>query len=421
MTRYEKYAARHGVGLLVVLMAAFALAGCKDQNAGSNVSAGTPAMTTGQPGTTATASGDAIVIGEYGSLTGTEADFGKQTHEGIQLAVDETNAAGGIEIGGKKRKLQLETEDDASDAGKAETAVKRLIDEKNVTALLGEVASGNSLAGGRIAQERGVPMISPSSTNPAVTANRDYVFRVCFTDPYQAAVVARFARDGLKANRVAVFTNKSAPYSVGFATEFKKAFTRYGGQIVADQSYSPTDQDFRGALTALKSSNPDAILVPGYYSDAGSIAKQARDLGIKVPLLGGDGWSSQDLFKIGGDAVNGCYLSDHVSVKDPSPVVQNFVQKYQAKYNKPPTSMSILGYDAASLLFDAIKRANSTDKQAIRDTIAQTKDFQGVSGKITINRDRNADKQAVILAVKNGQFEYQTSVPDPEKPLAANR
>ena len=395
----------------------FGMSGCKPSDE-KKADSGTETPNK-QPTDTATKppAGDEIVIGEYGSLTGSEADFGIQTDEGIQLAVEETNAEGGIEVGGKKLKVRLEKEDDQSEAPKAETAVKRLIDEKNVIALLGEVASGNSLAGGKVAQEKGVPMISPSSTNEKVTKGRDYVFRVCFLDSYQAAVVARFARDGVKASTAAIFTNKAQPYSVGFSDEFKKAFTRYGGKIVAEKSYSPTDQDFTGALTAIKESKPDVILVPGYYSDAGSIAKQARSLGIKVPLLGGDGWDSQKLFEIGGDAVNGCYFSNHVSVKDPRPVVQNLVKKYKDKYHKEPGALAALGHDAAMLLFDSIKRANSLDKKAIRDAIAQAKDFDGVSGKITINSERNADKSAVIIAVKNKSFEYEATVPDPEKPM----
>ena len=232
----------------------------------------------------------------------------------------------------KKCMVKLETEDDASDATKADTAVKRLIDEKNVTAVLGEVASACSLSGGKVCQDKGVPMISPSSTNVAVTQGRDYVFRVCFLDSYQAAVVARFIHDGLKKTNVAVFTNKGQSYSVGFSDEFKKAFTKYGGKVVMEQSYGDKDQDYRGQLTAIKAANPDAILVPGYYSDAASIVKQARDMGITIPILGGDGWSSAQLLTIGGASVNGCYFSDHMSVKDPRPIVQNFVKGYQAAY-----------------------------------------------------------------------------------------
>ncbi len=396
------------------------LTGCKDKSETTGMTGtggtGTTAATT-KPAPTATGASDEIVIGEYGSFTGAQADFGKQSDNGIKQAVAEVNAAGGIDVGGKKMKVRLETEDDASDATKADTAVKRLIDEKNVTAVLGEVASSCSLSGGKVCQDKGVPMISPSSTNVQVTVGKDYVFRVCFLDSYQAAVVARYIHDGLKLNNVAVFTNKGQSYSVGFAEEFKKAFVKYGGKIVAEQSYGDKDQDYRAQLTALNSAKPEAILVPGYYSDAGSIIKQAREQNITVPLVGGDGWSSSQLLTIGGSSVNGCYFSDHMSIKDPRPTVQNFVKGYQAAYQVDPTSMSALGYDAAKILFDSITRAKTADKKAIKDAIAQTKDFDGVSGKITIDENHNAKKSAVIIAVKNNSFDYAATIPDPDQPM----
>ena len=405
----------------VLAVSLFAAGGCKpDEPApGGAPSAGAGTPTTvgsgsmnGSGGTQSASSSD-IIIGEYASFTGSEASFGKSSDEGTQLAAEELNAAGGID--GKK--VRIETEDDASDAGKAATAARRLIDEKHVIAILGEVASGNSLAAGHVCQEKGVPMVSPSSTKPAVTDIGDFIFRVCFIDPYQSAVVARFAIDGLKAKRVAIFTNESAPYSKGFRDDFKTAFTKYGGQVVAEKGYGKDDKDFKSSLTALQASHPDAILVPGYYSDSGAIAKQARDLGIKVPLLGGDGWDSQALFDSAGDAVNGCYFSDHMSIDDPSPATQAFVKAYMAKFSHKPDALAALGYDSAKLLFDAIKRAKSQDKKAIRDELAKTKDFPGVTGKITINEKRNADKPAVIIAIKDKQFKFEAQIADPDQPM----
>lgn len=416
ITNGTKYLALLGSACMLVM-----LAGCKDKTDTPDASKGTSTTST-QPTDKQSGSGDnksEIVIGEYGSFTGAQADFGIQTDNGIKQAVAEVNAAGGIDVAGKKMKIRLETEDDASEATKADTAVERLIDSKNVTAILGEVASSASLSGGNVCQKKSVPMISPSSTNEKVTVGRDYVFRVCFLDSYQAAVVARFVHDGLKKTKVAIFTNKGQSYSVGFSEEFKKAFTKYGGTIVKEQNYGDKDSDFRGQLTAIKSADPEAILIPGYYTDAGSIVKQARELGITAPMLGGDGWSSSKLLEIGGTAANGCYFSDHMSIKDPRPTVQNFVKGYTAQYKADPTSMSALGYDAAKILFDAISRAKSTDKKAIRDAIAETKDFDGVSGKITIDANHNAKKSAVIIAVKNNGFEYETTIPDPDQPLAA--
>lgn len=353
-----------------------------------------------------------ILVGEYGSLTGPQASFGISTDNAIQLATDQLNAKGGID--GKK--VVVKAEDDQGLPQQATAAVNRLI-EGSAIAILGEVASSCSLAGGRVCQQRHIPMISPSSTNPAVTELGDYIFRVCFIDSFQAAVVARFAHDALHATRVAIFTNKDQAYSTGFSDNFKKAFTQMGGQIVIEKSYSATDTDFRGALTAIKQANPQAILIPGYYSDAGSIARQARALGITCPLLGGDGWDSQDLFKTGGSAVNGCYFSDHLSMDDPSPRVQAFVKAFEAKYNHKPDALAALGYDAANLLFDAMRRAKSLTPQDIRNAIAQTKDFPGVTGNITINAQRNADKPAVIIKIENGKFLLAATITDPYKPL----
>ncbi len=395
--------------------AALALTGCKDNNA-ANSNGGTPA---GSPPTanTPAPSGDAIVIGEYGSFTGSEASFGQDTHNGIQMAIDEANAAGGVEFAGTKKQITLVKEDDASDQSKVAGAMNLLF-EKNPTLILGEVASGLSKAGGTLCQSKQVPMISPSSTQKSVTEIGPYIFRVCFIDPYQAAVVARFAKDGLKAANVAVYTNKDTDYSKGFSKDFQAAFERYGGKVILQRFYGKTDKDYKSALSAIAAAKPDAILVPGYYSDAGAIAKQARELGITVPLLGGDGWDDQQLFTFGGDGLKNCYFSDHANMTDPNPPVKTFVDAYKAKYaGKTPGTMAVLGYDAAKLAIDAMKRAKSPTKDALRDAIADTKGYTGVTGSITIDKDRNAAKTAVIIAPKDGVFTLAKTIPDPEKPL----
>jgi branched-chain amino acid transport system substrate-binding protein len=407
-----------GVILAVAIVGSITLGGCKDKNAGTGSGGGTGTQATDatspQTGTATTGSaGDAIVIGEYGSLTGPEASFGQSSDYAIKLAVDEVNQAGGV----KGKQIKLETEDDSSDSSKAGTAVKRLIDEKKVVAVLGEVASGSSIAGGQVCQAAGIPMITPSSTKTTVTQVGNDIFRVCFIDPFQSAVVARFAHDVLKANTAAIYTNESQPYSKGFSTDFKTAFEKMGGKIVLEKSYGKDDKDFRGALTAFKQQNPDVILVPGYYSDAGSIVKQAREIGITKPLLGGDGWDSQSLFDTGGDAVNGCYFSDHMSIDNPSPTVQKFVKAFAAKYGKKPDALAALAYDAANLLFDAIKRAKAVTPADIRDAIAETKDFPGVTGSITMDADRNASKSAVIIAIKDKQFKFAAEIKDPNQPI----
>jgi branched-chain amino acid transport system substrate-binding protein len=350
--------------------------------------------------------GDEIVIGEYGSLTGTTATFGQSTNNAIQMAVEQINAAGGV-LG---KKLRVIVEDDQSKPEEAATAVTKLINQNHVVAMLGEVSSSRSLAAAPICQANGVPMISPSSTNPRVTQVGDYIFRVCFIDPFQAEVGARIAWEILKLKKVAILSDVRNDYSVGLQTFFRQTFKGFGGEIVAEQSYSEGDSDFRAQLTQIKSANPEGIYVPGYYTEVGTIARQARELGITVPLIGGDGWDSPRLWEIGGEALNGCHFSNHYSVDDPSPAVQKFVADYRAKYNQVPDALAALGYDAARILADAMKRAGTTKGDKVRDALTATKDFPGVTGTITINKERNAVKPAVVLKIENGKFVYVTTV-----------
>jgi branched-chain amino acid transport system substrate-binding protein len=350
--------------------------------------------------------GKEIVIGEYGSLTGTTATFGQSTHNGIMQAFDEINAAGGL-LG---KKVKVLVEDDRSQPEEATTAVTKLINQNHVVAVLGEVSSSRSLAAAPICQANKIPMVSPSSTNPRVTQVGDYIFRVCFIDPFQAPVMAKFAANTLKLKRVAILTDVRNDYSIGLQTFFRQSFKALGGEIVAEQSYSEGDSDFRAQLTQIKAANPEAIYVPGYYTEAATIARQARELGITVPLMGGDGWDSPKLFEIGGDALDGCYISNHYSMDDPSPAIQKFVAEYKRRYGNSPDALAALGYDAARILSDAIKRADSTAGDKIRDALATVKDFPGVSGKITINADRNAVKPAVVLKIEKGKFHYVETV-----------
>jgi len=350
--------------------------------------------------------GDEILIGEYGSLTGTTATFGQSTNNAIQMAFDEINAAGGL-LG---KKVRVAVEDDQSKPEEAATAVTKLINQNHVVAMLGEVSSSRSLAAAPICQANGVPMISPSSTNPRVTQVGDYIFRVCFIDPFQAEVGARIAWEILKVKKVAILSDVRNDYSVGLQTFFRSHFKQFGGEVVAEQSYSEGDSDFRAQLTQIKSANPEAIYVPGYYTEVATIARQARELGITVPLVGGDGWDSPRLWEIGGEALNGCMFSNHYSVDDPSPAVQKFVADYKKRYNQVPDALAALGYDAARILADAMKRAGSPKGDKVRDALAATKDFPGVTGSITINKERNAVKPAVVLKIENGKFVFVTTV-----------
>jgi branched-chain amino acid transport system substrate-binding protein len=342
-----------------------------------------------------------IRIGHYASMTGSEATFGQSTDNGIQLAVKEINAAGGI--GGKQ--IKLITYDDKGDVKEAGTAVTRLVTRDEVTAVIGEVASGLSLAGAPVCQEHGVPMITPSSTNPRVTKVGDMISRVCFIDPFQGSVCAKFAREheDLKAEKMAILYDQAAPYSTGLAEEFRKAFEKLGGTITTEQTYNAGDQDFTAQLTTIRGTEPDAIFVPGYYTDVGNIALQARKLGIEVPLLGGDGWDSAKLAEIAGDSINGSYYSNHYSHQDPSPRVQEFISKYKDEYGSTPDGLAALGYDAMMLLSEAMQRAKSLEGADLAAAIAATRDFEGVTGTITIDENRNAVKPAVMLEMIDGQ------------------
>ena len=354
---------------------------------------------------------DTIKVGHYASMTGQEATFGVSTDNGIKLAVKEINNAGGV----NGKKIEIITYDTKSDSKEAGNCVTRLIASDKVVAVLGEVASGLSLAGGAVCQERSVPMISPSSTNPKVTAGRDYIFRVCFIDPFQGFAVAKFAKDSGYA-KVAVLYEQSAPYSKGLRDEFKKHFEKMGGSIVADEAYNKGDQDFSAQLNSIRNAAPDAIFVPGYYTEVGNIALQARKIGVKVPLLGGDGWDSEQLAKIGGPAIEGCFYSNHYAPDQPSEAVKNFVEKYKKEYNgQTPDGLAALGYDAAFVLVEAMKKSKSLKGSDLRDAIAATKDFKGVTGSITIDKNRDAKKAAVIVEMKNGMPVYKATVAPGDK------
>jgi len=332
-------------------------------------------------------------------MTGSEATFGQSTHAGVMLALDEQNARGGI----RGRTIELVSYDDRGRTQEAGTAVTRLITEDKVVALLGAATSSRSIAAGEVAQQYGVPMITPSSTNVRVTAIGDKVFRVCFVDSFQSDALARFAREVLKARRVAVLYDQSQAYSTGFKDDFVRAFTGLGGEIATLQAYGTGDQDFSAQLTTIRGAKPDAVLVPGYYTDAATVALQARRLGITLPLLGGDGWDSPQLAAIGGDAVLHTFYSNHYSPEDPSPEVRSFLAKYGERYGGTlPDSPAALGYDAARILFGAMERAKSLSGQDLAAALASTRDFPGVTGRITIDAQRNARKPAVVLELRKG-------------------
>ena len=352
-----------------------------------------------------------IKVGQYGSMTGETSTFGEESNAGVQFALAEINEAGGIDVGGKKMKVVVETQDDQSKPEEAKTIAVKFAADPKVVAVIGEVASTRSLNAAPEYQRAGIPMISPSSTNPDVTKQGDYIFRVCFIDPFQGYVMAKFASEELKVKTVAILRDQASDYSVGLADVFTKEFTGMGGSISKDVSYNAKDADFRSQLAQVKGA--DAIFIPGYYGEVGTIARQARELGITVPLLGGDGWDSPKLVEGAGGpggALEGCYFSTHYSPDDKAPKVQEFVAKYQKAKGSRPASLVAQGYDAMMILADAIKRAGSIERSKVRDALAGTKDFDAVTGRITIDGERNAVKSGVILQIKGKDFVYKATV-----------
>lgn len=378
-------------------LATLLLAGCPPPETGG---------TDGTGGNTGGGRGDTIRVGYYGDKSGDTATFGLSTQKGIELALDEINADPPL---GKK--IDLLVEDDQGKSEQAVTVVTKLVEQDQVVAVIGEVASSNSLAAAPICQRNKLPMITPASTNPQVTEVGDYIFRICFIDPFQGAVMAKFARNTLKATKAAILSDVKSDYSKGLTQFFKETFTGLGGQIVAEPSYSKGDSDFNAQLSTIKQANPDVLFIPGYYTEVGTIARQARAQGIRIPLIGGDGWDSPKLFEGAGDALEGCYFSNHYSAESKDPAIVEFTKKYKTKFGgEVPDAMAALGYDAAKILAAAIKTAGSTDGTAIRDALAKTSAFPGVTGSITLDENRNANKPAVVLQIRGDAYKYIETV-----------
>lgn len=347
-----------------------------------------------------------ILIGGFDSMTGPEATFGISTNNGERLAFDAKNAAGGV----KGRKIRLISYDNQGKAEEAAAVVKRLITQDKVVAILGEVASTRSLFAAPVAQQFKIPMITPSSTNPKVTQVGDHIFRVCFIDSFQGTVMAKFARQNLKLKRVAVLKDLKSDYSLGLAEYFEKTFKELGGEIVSVENYQSDDTDFKAQLTQIRGHKPDGIFIPGYYLGVGLIARQARQLGIKATLLGGDGWESPKLAEIGKDAVVGSFFSTHFTAESSDSFIQEFVKRYKEKFGVIPDGLAAAGYDAALVLIDALERAPELTPSAIREQIAKTKDFKGVTGQITLNEKRDAVKSAVVVQVTADGMRFVTTI-----------
>ena len=347
--------------------------------------------------------GDSIKVGAAFELTGNVANYGKSTNEGLKLAIDEINKAGGV----NGKQISLVESDNKSEPAESGNAVTKLITQNKVAAIVGPATSGCVNAATPIATSNKIPYIAPCATAPNITNDngkvKEFVFRACFIDPFQGQVMAVFADKTLKVKNVAIFYDSSSDYSKGLAEVFQKTFEGKGGKIVAKEAFLGKDVDFKAALTKLKASNPDALYIPGYYEEVSKIIKQAREMGITCPLIGSDGWESPKLAEIAGkDALKDCYYVSAFNAKDEDPSVQDFIKKFKAKYQKDPDIFAMQGYNAGLILADAIKRAGTTDGTKLAKAIAETKDLQIASGKLTFDANHNPVMPALIIAIENG-------------------
>ena len=354
-----------------------------------------------------------IKIGVVYELTGNTASFGVAAANGAKLAFKEINANGGV-LG---KQIQIAVADNKGEPSESSNAMTKVISQDKVVAVTGFTTSSNGIAGSAVAEANKIPFVAAATTNPKVTLDensgkvKNYTFRVCFIDPFQGTVGANFVLNSLKAKNAVVMIDNSSDYSKGLAKVFTEAFTKGGGKIAAEVAYLQKDQDFKTILTSIKASNPDVIYLPGYYEEVGKIIKQARELGITATFVGGDGWDSPKLAEIAGsDALNNSFFTNHYSVEDNSPKSKAFLEAFQKEYGEVPDAMAVLGYDAAYALVDAIKRAGSTDSEKIREALASTKDFQGVTGALTLNANHDAIKSAVIIEMKNGKQVYKETI-----------
>lgn len=363
------------------------LAGCSSASSGSN-----------------TASGDTIKIGVNYELSGAVATYGQASVQGIEMAVQEINAAGGVQ--GKQ--IELVKYDNKSEPAEATTLATKLMTSDKVIAAIGPATSGNFKATIPVATKNKVPVVSGSATADDVTVDasgvKEYAFRTCFNDSFQGTAMANFASKKLNATRAVIIKDTGSDYSKGLAENFTKTFTENGGQIVGEEAYATKESDFNSILTRIKGGQFDVIYLPGYYEEAGPAIKQARDLGITQPVLGGDGFDSPVLLeKAGASALNDVYFTNHYSSIDQDPAVQAFIANFKTKYNAEPNAFNALGYDTAKFVADALSRAASLDGESVAQAMASTTDFAGVTGTITIDANHNPVKSIVVVGLKDGQ------------------
>jgi branched-chain amino acid transport system substrate-binding protein len=357
--------------------------------------------------------GNTVKIGLNAELTGEMPAVGASSKNGAQLYVDQVNARGGLDVGGKKMKLELVAADNGAKADQAAAAAQRLISQDNVVAMIGPNASVAAIPAGEIAESMNVPMITPWSTNPKTTINtstgkpKKNVFRACFTDLFQAKVLGKFVKEKLGANTAAVLYDVASEAPNGQANLFRQTFEGLGGKVVAFETYTTGDRDFSAQLTKIKAANPDVLFLPAYYNDVPLIAQQARRLGITAKLVGSDAWSSPEIIKLGGQDVEGSYFCNHYSSQIATPVAKKFIADYTAKYGQAPDDVAALTYDAMGLLGQAITDAKSTDRAAVRDALSRVQNYPGVTGTMKFTPGSGDPiKSAVILQIKDGKFNW---------------
>lgn len=347
------------------------------------------------------AKSDEIKIGANFELTGNVANYGSATIDGLKLAIKEVNDAGGV----NGKKITIVDADNKSEASEAVNAATKLISDDKVKVVVGPAVTANVIAESQVATDDKIPVVAPDATSPEVTVEngqvKPYIFRSCFIDPQQGTVMAKFATENLKAKTAVIYVDNSTDYSKSLGKVFKEKFEAAGGKVLDQQAFVAKDQDFKATLTTLKAANADVIFVPAYYEEVGKIVKQARELGITCPILGTDGWDDSKVADIAGaDALNNTFFSTHYSDKDDS--VKGFVEAFKQEYGHMPNVFAALGYDAGKMIVDAIKRAGSDDPEKIRQALEETKDLQVGTGTITMDKNHNPIKQAVILENKNG-------------------
>ena len=386
---------KHFVLVLAVLMSLSLVAGCGG----------------GEKAKPAAVSNE-IKIGANFELTGGVANFGKQTLNGIQMAVKEVNAAGGV-LGGKK--IVVVVADNKSEPAEATNAITKLITQDKVVAVLGPVTSTNVLATVQVAQDNKIPVLTATGTNEKITVDngkvRPFAFRACFIDPFQGRVMANYAAKTVKAKTAVIYVDSSSDYSKGLSQSFEATFTQNGGKIVGKEAFLAKDQDFKATLTKIKAMNAEVIFIPAYYEEVGKIVKQARELGITIPLLGTDGWDDPKVVEIAGAAaLNNTFFSNHYSSQDKDPNVVKFVEAYKKEYNQEPSALAALGYDSGLMIIDAIKRAGAADSVKIKDALEQTKNLQVSTGILTIDSNHNPVKSAGVIEMKDGKQSFKEKV-----------